>query len=57
MSQSELQRLIDDALDNDDYDTVKNISKYLKEGKEIYLRELNIINERRNLHTDRKNKK
>jgi hypothetical protein len=45
MSPREIQELIDDALDNGDYEKVKMLSQYLKEGKEIYLRELERINE------------
>jgi hypothetical protein len=40
LSQREIQNLIDDALDSGDYDEVKKLSIYLKEGKEIYLNEL-----------------
>ena len=54
MSQRELQELIDDALDSGDYEKVKQISAFLKEGKEIYLKELERINEGFNPHTDRK---
>jgi hypothetical protein len=54
MSQRELQSLIDDALDAGDYEKVKTISGFLKEGKEIYLKELERINENFNPHTDRK---
>lgn len=54
MSQRELQSLIDDALDTGDYEKVKAISGFLKEGKEIYLKELERINENFNPHTDRK---
>ena len=32
MSQNEIKKLIDDALDNGDYDEVGRLSKYLKEG-------------------------
>lgn len=49
-SQKELQDEIDDALDSGNYDKVKLLSKYLKEGR-IYLRELEIINEKLNPHT------
>jgi len=45
MSQREISELIDDALDRGDYEQVELLSKYLKEGKEIYLRELQRINE------------
>lgn len=55
MSQRELQELIDDALDAGDFEAVKTISQYLKEGKEIYLRELERINENHQYHTRRNN--
>lgn len=42
----ELQELIDDALDAGDIDEVKRLSPYLKEGREIYLREIERINEK-----------
>lgn len=42
----ELQELIDDALDDGDFEEVKRLSVYLKEGKEIYLKEIERINER-----------
>jgi hypothetical protein len=45
MSQREIQSLIDDALDRKDYVEVEKLSQYLKEGKEIYLKELERINE------------
>ena len=45
LSQREIQNLIDDALDAKNYDEVRRLSQYLKEGKEIYLRELKRINE------------
>jgi hypothetical protein len=41
----ELQELIDDALDAGDYDEVRRLSQFMKEGREIYLRELDRINE------------
>lgn len=41
----ELQELIDNALDAGDYDEVRRLSQFMKEGKEIYLRELDRINE------------
>lgn len=50
-SQREIQNEIDNALDSGDYEKVKELSKFLKEGREIYLRELQIINEKLNLHT------
>jgi hypothetical protein len=45
MTTREIQELIDDALDEGDYEKVKMLSQYLKEGREIYLRELERINE------------
>jgi hypothetical protein len=45
MTTREIQELIDDALDDGDYEKVKMLSQYLKEGREIYLRELERINE------------
>lgn len=45
MTQAEINDLIDDALDEGDYDLVQKLALYLKEGAEIYLRELEIINE------------
>jgi ferritin len=53
LTQRELQELIDDALDAGDYDEVKRLSQYLKEGKEIYLREIERINESHFFHTRR----
>ena len=50
----ELTELIDDALDAGDYERVKMLSQYMKEGKEIYLKELERINEGHNFHTRRK---
>ncbi len=54
MSQREIQALIDDALDAGEYGKVEMLTKFLKEGKQIYLRELERINEGHNLHTRRK---
>jgi hypothetical protein len=51
MSQREIQLLIDDALDSEDYVTVGKLSQYLKEGKEIYLKEIERINESHKFHT------
>jgi hypothetical protein len=51
MRQRDIQELIDDALENGDYKEVGRLSKFLKEGAEIYLREVERINE---LHTRRK---
>jgi hypothetical protein len=46
MSPREIQELIDDALDSGDYERVKMLSGYLtKESAQIYLRELERINE------------
>lgn len=45
MSQREIQSLIDDALDAEDYDKVRMLSQYLKEGTQIYLSEIDRINE------------
>lgn len=51
MKQRDIQELIDDALENGDYKEVGRLSKFLKEGAEIYLREVERINES---HTRRK---
>lgn len=51
MAPSEIQALIDDALDNGDYEKVKMLSQYLKEGREIYLKEVEMILENKNPHT------
>jgi len=53
LTQREIQDLIDDALDAGDYDEVKKLSVYLKEGKEIYLREIERINENHFFHKRR----
>ena len=45
MKQSDIQELVDDALDRGDYAEVARVSKYLKEGQEIYIKELERINE------------
>ena len=50
----ELTELIDDALDAGDYERVKMLSQYMKEGKEIYLKELERINESHISHNRRK---
>ena len=47
MSQREIQNLIDQALDEGDYETVKKLSSFLKEGKLVYLKELERLNERK----------
>jgi hypothetical protein len=44
-SQRDIQAEIDDALDAGDYDKVKMLSQYLKEGVEVYLKEIERINE------------
>ena len=54
LTQRELTDLIDDALDAGDFTKVKMLSQYMKEGKEIYLKELERINEGHNFHTRRK---
>jgi hypothetical protein len=54
LTQRELQELIDDALDAGDFTKVKMLAQYMKEGKEIYLKELERINEGHNFHTRRK---
>ena len=45
MSEMELTDLINSALDDGDIETVRKLSGFLKEGKEIYLREIEMINE------------
>lgn len=45
LSKRELQELIDAALDEGDFEEVKRLSAFLKEGAEIYLREIEKINE------------
>ncbi len=45
ISQNKLRDLIDDALDAGDYDEARRIGKYIKEGKQIYLREADRIEE------------
>ena len=47
----ELQELIDAALDEGDYKKVQMLAQYMKEGKEIYLKELERINEGHSFHT------
>ena len=54
LTQRELTELIDDALDAGDFAEVKRLSQYMKEGKEIYLKELERINESHSFHTRRK---
>ena len=53
LSQREIQSLIDDALDKGDFKEVEKLSQYLKEGKEIYLKELELIKESYQFHTRR----
>ena len=53
LTQRELQELIDDALDVGDYKRVQMLAQYMKEGKEIYLKELERINEGHSFHTRR----
>ena len=50
-SKREIQDEIDAALDNGDYEKVGKLTKYLKEGKEIYLREVKMLLEGKNPHT------
>jgi hypothetical protein len=57
MSQREIQSLIDDALDSGNMKEVELLSKYLKEGVEVYLAELERINEGYVPHHKLKNKK
>lgn len=54
LTQRELQELIDDALDAGDYKRVQMLAQYMKEGREVYLKELERINESHNFHTRRK---
>jgi hypothetical protein len=49
-SQKEIQTEIDQALEDGNFEKVKLLSPYLKEGK-IYLKELQILNEKINPHT------
>ena len=51
MRQKDIQELVDDALDKGDYAEVQRLTKFLKEGAEIYLKEIERINE--NQHTRR----
>jgi hypothetical protein len=53
LTQREIQSLIDDALDKGDFKEVEKLSQYLKEGKEIYLKELQLIKESHQFHTRR----
>jgi len=54
LTQREIQELIDDALDAGDYKRVEMLAQYMKEGKEIYLKEVERINEGHSFHTRRK---
>jgi hypothetical protein len=54
LSQRQIQDLIDVALDESDFEEVKRLSQFLKEGREIYLKEIDRINEKYNSHTRRK---
>jgi len=54
LTQRELTDLIDVALDKKDFKRVEMLAQYMKEGKEIYLKELERINEGHNFHTRRK---
>lgn len=45
ISQSKLRDLIDDALDSGDFEEARRIGKYIKEGKQIYLREVDRLEE------------
>lgn len=45
LSKRELQELIDAALDEGDYDEVRRLSAFMKESADIYLREVERINE------------
>lgn len=47
LSQRDIQNLIDDALDSGDFDKVRILSDFLKEGKMIYLNEIERILESR----------
>lgn len=54
MTQREIQELIDDALDRSDFDEVRKLSQYIKEGREIYLKEIERLNESHIYHNRRK---
>jgi len=54
MTKRELQDLIDDALDAGDFDRVRMLAQYLGESAEIYLSELERINESHSNHNRRK---
>lgn len=53
LTKRELQELIDAALDEGDFDEVKRLSAFLKEGAEIYLREIERINESKKTRINR----
>ena len=53
LTKRELQELIDAALDEGDFDEVRRLSAFLKEGAEIYLREIEMINERKKTRINR----
>ena len=53
LTKRELQELIDAALDEGDFDEVRRLSDFLKEGAEIYLREIEMINERKKTRINR----
>ena len=53
--QADIQSEVDAALDAGDYERVKMLSQYLREGKEIYLREIERINESHKFHDRRRN--
>jgi hypothetical protein len=44
----EIQEVVDDLLDKGEFSKIPRFSKYLKEGIEIYLREISNINESKN---------
>ena len=50
LSQREIQTLIDNALDDGDFSKVDRLKDFLKEGKEIYEKELRMIKENHNYH-------
>lgn len=56
MRRKDIQELVDDALDSGDYKSVERYSKFLGEGQEIYLKELQRIYESHAFHSRRKNK-
>ena len=49
MRQKDIQELVDDALDKGDYTEVQRLTKFLKEGAEIYLKEIERINENQHI--------